>query len=65
MPKQVAPAYGGAIYNTSSNFKLDAITGDIKNNHATSQSAPAQGGAIYNQGGNLGVITGAIEDCIL
>ena len=57
-----APAYGGAIYNASATFKLDAITGDIKNNHATSQSAPAQGGAIYNQGGNLGVITGAIED---
>ena len=54
-------AYGGGIYNTSGTFKLDKI-GDIINNHVTTQVAPAQGGAIYNQGGNLGVITGAIEN---
>ena len=55
-------ACGGAIYNSSSTFTLDAITGDIKNNHVKSYGSKSYGGAIYNEGGNFGVITGAIED---
>ena len=55
-------ALGGAIYNKSTDFKLDSITGEIKNNHVKSNSSYTYGGAIYNDGGNFGIITGAIED---
>ena len=54
-------ASGGAIYNTSSTFKLDAI-GDIIGNHAQSYNGYANGGAIYNYGGNLGTINGVIKN---
>ena len=55
-------ARGGAIYNTSSNFKLDSIS-NITDNHAEStHCAYIDGGAIYNENGNLGEINGVIKN---
>ena len=58
------PAQGGAIYNTSANFTLDAINGEISNNHVKSYQAPAQGGAIYMTSGTIngGAITAIVNN---
>ena len=55
-------SYGGAFYNVSSSSNLDGITGDIKDNHVKA-TYNGYGGAIYNNaGGNLGIISGAVEN---
>ena len=55
-----ASAYGGAIYNSSQNFVIDSINGEISDNHVKSSSGIASGGAIYLESGSIngGHITG-------
>ncbi len=50
---------GGAIYNYSNKFKIDAINGDIADNHVKGWNGAA-GGAIYNYDGAFGDVTGNI-----